>query len=142
MSDESHPPNTEPAAGSRAAATAVDITGGLIGLVVFLAGVALLVQVFFWAHEVYQSIDTGIAVAQVSSPPHSSATKAQSPAGRPVQAEDEPGPVVAHPGGKPLSMVAAALALKLLGLLVLGAVATLIAGRGAALAGAHRGKRT
>jgi hypothetical protein len=100
----------------------------ILGLLTFALGIGLLVAVFAWAHGVFQSIDTHLASVKPS-PAVSTTARVlahHSPAGTHST-------VVARPGPPALGLVAASLALKLLGALVLGWIAAMIAARGASL---------
>jgi hypothetical protein len=111
---------------------ALDIAGGILGLVVFLAGVGLLVWVCLQTIRVYPDI----------------AREVRSAAGRASPSEPaHPGaktgpPTEASPGGRPLASIAAEFGLRIVWLGAEGLLAALIAALGARLAGAHRGRRT
>ncbi len=115
----------------------VDTVGGLLGLLVFLCGIGMIVLVFIWTFHLFTSLDeelTGSSVTQVVSPPRTGETANRD--------EGTSGPVVAKPEGPSLAQNAAKLALKLLCLLILALCGSLVAAKGAHLAGAYRGKRT
>ncbi len=116
--------------------TALDTVGGVLGLVVFLAGIGLLVVVFMRASRLYEEIGPAIESARVASSEGAPAVTA-SPAGKAA-----PAVVVARPGGKPLSKIGAEFGLKFLWLIAQGLLAALVAAMGAKLAGAYRGRRT
>lgn len=128
-------------------AKAFDIVGGVIGLLVFLAGIAMIVLVFTWVRDVFDDVDTQIqqvrsarieaaaaeARAQAEAAAEAEASGDDAAAGDVVVATPNQGPTIAEVG---ISM-----GLKMIGLLVLGWLGALVASRGAQLAGAHRGKR-
>ena len=100
----------------------------VLGLVVFVGGVALLLFVFVWAYALYQGINGEMFGAQPT---------VQQPqvAGTPPSKLPASGVVTARPGtSTPLLPAVAALLGKLLALLVLGWLAALLASKGAALA--------
>lgn len=100
----------------------------VLGLVVFGLGVVMLALVFIWAYDLYQGIDGSTFGARPQTQP---ITVPGAPSPRTVA----PGTVVATPDqGNPLVATLAALGGRLLALLVLGWLAALLAGRGAALA--------
>jgi len=115
--------------------TALDMVGGLLGLVVFLAGIGLLVVVFLQATRLYGEIAPAVEAARVGSAEAPAVTV--NPNGK-----SAPAAVVARPGGRPLSKIGAEFGLKFLWLMGEGLLAALVAAMGAKLAGAHRGKRT
>lgn len=98
----------------------IDIALRILGIVVFLAGIVMIVMVFAWAHDLVTSIDAQLLdVQQVS-----------------AQAADEPasGDVVADPGARSLGVTGVSLALQFLGLLVLGWLGAMVSSKGAELA--------
>ncbi|HJN16352.1 MAG TPA: hypothetical protein QGH10_12695 [Armatimonadota bacterium] len=113
----------------------LDIVGGVLGLVVFVIGIVLIYQVFTKATDLYDSIAPAIQAAQAGS---SEAGPVTVEAGG-SEADD---PEVASPGGPSITNVLLEFALKSAWLLLIAFVGCLIAGMGAKLAGAHRGKRT
>lgn len=125
-------------------------------MVTFAAGIAMLIMVFFWARDTFSTIDSSFAQirsapAYVAPPPRGAAVGAANTAGagaakpsaareagggtpsaRPTGAAPSPGGAAqAQPGGPSTGIVAATLGLKLLGLLVLGLLAGMVAARGA-----------
>lgn len=110
-----------------------------VGLATFMVGIVMLSLVFTWARYTFASIDEQFAkvraVAAERSPAPASAQRNSAaksgnsaPAGQPSKGNTT---VEARPGGPSVGTIAAALAVKLLGLLVLGALAGMVAGRGA-----------
>ncbi|MFO8080732.1 MAG: hypothetical protein R6V07_10525 [Armatimonadota bacterium] len=128
---------------SNGGARAFDIVGGVIGLLVFIAGIAMIILVFTWVRDVFDTVDTQVqqvrtARVQAEAAGAEAAAEAQA-AGDEVAEEDV---VVATPyEGPTIADVGITVGLKILGLLVLGWLGALVASRGAQLAGAHRGKR-
>ena len=121
---------------------AVDILGKVLGLLVFLGGVAMIVLVFTWVRGIFDGIDDQVQVvhrayvADLKTRQQEAASENTDDAG-----ENPQEVVVATPGAGPtLAEVAATIALKMLGLLVLGWLGALVAAKGAHLAGAYRGK--
>jgi hypothetical protein len=120
------------------------------GLLTFIAGIAMLILVFTWAHDTLGTIDQALAKVHVAKPVQApampqplaqpgkpGAKSAQPPA--PAPAAASPASVTASPGGPSLAIVAVGLLLKLFGLLVLGILAGIVAARGAHMvAGALR----
>ncbi len=102
-------------------------TGAGLGLIAFVVGLILIVKVFGWAHEVFSGIDGQLAAVQVTAPVKSP----QSPEG--VQQSTNNASLTGEPGKGSLATVAAAIALKLLGLLVMGWLGAMIAARGASM---------
>ncbi len=120
------------------------------GLLTFIAGIAMLILVFTWAHETLTGIDQALARVPVAKPVQAPAqpptpTQPGKPGAKPVQ---PPAPALVprasvtaspNPGGPSLAIVAVGLLLKLVGLLVLGILAGIVAARGAHMvAGALR----
>jgi hypothetical protein len=120
------------------------------GLLTFIAGIAMLILVFTWAHDTLGTIDQALAKVHVAKPvqappapqtpvqPGKPGAKAAQP---PAPAPAPPASVTAmpNPGGPSLAIVAVGLLLKLFGLLVLGILAGIVAARGAHMvAGALR----
>lgn len=128
---------------SNGGARAFDIVGGVIGLLVFIAGIAMIILVFTWVRDVFDTVDTQVqqvrtARVQAEAAGAEAAAEAQA-AGDEVAEEDV---VVATPyEGPTIADVGITVGLKIIGLLVLGWLGALVASRGAQLAGAHRGKR-
>ena len=114
---------------------AVGIAAQLVGLLVFLAGIAMVVTVFFWTYTLFSGVDQQIAQVKpapaVTSGPASPATPEATKAPKVVIASPRPGPT--------LSEISVILLLKLVALFVLGWTASLVAARGAALATGRRG---
>jgi hypothetical protein len=114
-----------------ARSTVLDLVGGALGLVVFFVGIAIIVSVYSRASGMFNDIAPAIQQASMGSG-----------GGDDSAGNVESGPVVARPGGTPLSKVAAEFGLKFLWLILIAFFGALIAAMGAKLAGAHRGKRT
>ena len=114
---------------------AVSIAAQLVGLLVFLAGIAMVVLVFFWTYSLFSGVDQQIAQVKpapaATSGPASPATPEAAKPPKIVVASPRPGPTLAD--------VSVTLLLKLVALFVLGWVASLVAARGAALATGRRG---
>jgi len=119
-------------------ATAIDITGGVLGLVVFLVGVALVIATYHQATQWYREIGPAVEAARVGSPETAKA-RAEDPGSG---AAETNGAVVASPGGRALASIGVEFGLRLVWLLVLAFLGFIVAAMGARLAGAHRGKRT
>lgn len=102
-------------------------TNQVIGLLVFLAGIALLIMVFLAAYRLYEGIGGEMmGVKAATAPPQVPGTP---------PAEPGPGVVVAQPGqGPSLATVLTLFAARLIALLVLGWLAAMLASRGAQLA--------
>ena len=115
----------------------VEVLGGVLGLLVFAAGIAMIVLVFSWTYRVFSNLDEeltgGSVVVTAPSPP------ARGPG---AAGGGSSGAVTARPRGPGLGHNALKLALKLLCLLILALCGSLVAAKGAQLAGAYRGKRT
>jgi len=126
--------NVETARGQTATggSTVVDLIGGVLGLVVFFVGIAIIVSVYSRASAMYSEIAPAIQQASMGSGGNVADDSGNA----------DVGPVVARPGGTPLSKVAAEFGLKFLWLILIAFFGALIAAMGAKLAGAHRGKRT
>ena len=128
-------------------AKAFDIVGGVIGLLVFLAGIAMIILVFTWVRDVFETVDTQVQEVRTARAETEAATQ-QAQAEAVAEAEmagteaTEGDVVVATPNqGPTIADVGITIGLKMLGLLVLGWLGALVASKGAQLAGAHRGKR-
>jgi hypothetical protein len=121
-------------------ARAFDIAGGVIGLLVFLAGIAMIILVFTWVRGVFDGVDTQVQQVRSARIDAQAGARAEGD-----EAGDEAGDedvVIATPNQGPTIVdVGITIGLKMLGLLVLGWLAALVASKGAQLAGAHRGKR-
>lgn len=129
-------------------ARAFDIVGGVIGLLVFIAGIAMIVFVFTWVRGVFDDVDAQIQEVRsarvVAEQAAAEAEAAQAEAEMDAEADETDGGdvVVATPNAGPtIAEVGITMGLKMLGLLVLGWLGALVASKGAQLAGAHRGKR-
>jgi len=124
-------------------AKAFDIVGGVVGLLVFIAGIAMIVMVFGWVRGVFDDVDAEVQkVRSARVAAESAAAEAEARA----TAESEDGAtgdvVVATPNkGPTIAELGLTVGLRMLGLLVLGWLGALVASKGAQLAGAHRGKR-
>ncbi len=136
MSDEQRP--------SDGGAKAFDIVGGVVGLLVFIAGIAMIVMVFGWVRGVFDDVDAQVQKVR-SARIEAQSAAAQAEADAAAAADDDAAArdiVVATPNkGPTVADVGLTIGLKMLGLLVLGWLGALVASRGAQLAGAHRGKR-
>ncbi len=120
MADKQH--NTD--SGGRAVSSD---TTRLVGLVVFLAGVAMIIMVFVWAYGLFSNIDTEIAQvpAQPAVTNPAAAPDTQAPVATP------PAVTVAAPSSGPsLAQTGAALGLKLIFLAVMAWAGSLVAGKG------------
>ncbi|MGD9495110.1 MAG: hypothetical protein AB7Y46_02250 [Armatimonadota bacterium] len=127
---------------------AFDLAGGIVGILVFLAGIAMMVIVFTWVRGVFDSVDaqvqqvrTARAQAAAAEREAQMATASETPAGVPAQSSAQSAVVATPQQGPTIADVGVTIALKMLGLLVLGWLGALVASKGAQLAGAHRGKR-
>ena len=113
----------------------VGIAAQVVGLLVFVAGIAMIALVFYWTYSLFSGVDQQIAQVK----PAPAATSSPSPSASPEGAKS-PKVVVALPRmGPTLTEVSAILLIKLVALFVLGWVASLVAARGAALATGRRG---
>ncbi|MFP4250272.1 MAG: hypothetical protein ACLFU7_11480 [Armatimonadota bacterium] len=123
-------------------ARAFDIVGGVIGLLVFIAGIAMIILVFTWVRDVFDTVDTEVQQvrsARVQAEAAGAEAAAEAEAAGEAESEDV---VIATPNeGPTIADVGITIGLKMLGLLVLGWLGALVASKGAQLAGAHRGKR-
>jgi len=128
-----------PSKSLRTGATALDIAGGVLGLIVFLAGVALVIVTYYQATTWYRDIGPAVRAARVGSPAVPERTSRD-----PAEAAKTPpsGAVSAKPGGTPLAEIATEFGLRLVWLVLMAFIGFLVAALGARLAGAHRGKRT
>jgi hypothetical protein len=114
---------------------AMGVAAQAVGLLVFLAGVAMIALVFSWTYGVFSGVDQQIAQVK----------PAAAAAAGPVLPEKSdnakpPRVVIASPRvGPTLAEVSVTLLIKLVALFVLGWVASLVAARGAALATGRRG---
>ncbi|MFW5868546.1 MAG: hypothetical protein ACOCX2_12055 [Armatimonadota bacterium] len=126
-------------------AKAFDIVGGVVGLLVFIAGIAMIVIVFTWVRDVFDSVDTQVQEVRVArTQAEMAAAEAQAEAelaGETMSDEDEDVVVATPNEGPTIGDVGITIGLKMLGLLILGWLGALVASKGAQLAGAHRGKR-
>jgi len=126
-------------------AKAFDIVGGVVGLLVFIAGIAMIVMVFGWVRGVFDDVDAQVQkVRSARIEAQSAAAAAEAEASAAAADEDAAAGdvVVATPNkGPTVADVGLTIGLKMLGLLVLGWLGALVASKGAQLAGAHRGKR-
>jgi hypothetical protein len=120
-------------------ATALDLAGGVLGLIVFLAGVALVVATYHQATGWYRDIGPAIRAARAES--RASAERTAGDPGQPAK-QAASGAVSARPGGTPLADVATEFGLRLVWLVLMAFIGFIVAALGARLAGAHRGKRT
>lgn len=97
----------------------IGVAGSAIGLLVFLAGVVMVVLVFSWGFALFQSIDGETFTV----------SGAQSLA--PDQPDVSGDVVSARPGGPSLASIGITYALKFLALLVLGWLGAMVASKGA-----------
>ncbi|MFP3905289.1 MAG: hypothetical protein ACLFWB_13675 [Armatimonadota bacterium] len=96
----------------------IDFWSRILGILVFVAGIVMLIMVFMWAHDLVVSIDAGmLGVEQVSQAPADSA--------------GAEGAVSASPGGNSLVAVGASVVLRFIGLLALGWLGAMVASKGA-----------
>jgi len=119
--------------------------GKVVGLLVFLAGIAMIILVFTWVREVFDGIDQQVHSAhQAHVASLAAQEEEQEQEGQPAGGSGESGAsevVTARPGAGPtIAEVAATITLKMLGLLILGWLGALVAAKGAHLAAAYRGK--
>ena len=125
-----------------------DTAGSVVGLLVFLAGIAMIGAVFMWTYRLFDNIDEEIGRTQINSPSPGVRPPSDTPGTGPGGDSGEPGgtptppSVEATPRGPGVAQVAAILGLKILALLVLALCGSLVAAKGAQLAGAYRGKPT
>jgi hypothetical protein len=110
----------------------LDLVGGVLGLIVFFVGIAIIVSVYSRASAMYGDIAPAIQQASMGSDDDADEGSDSADAG----------PVVARPGGTPLSKVAAELGFRFLWLILIAFFGALVSAMGAKLAGAYRGKRT
>ena len=93
--------------------------GNALGVLVFIAGIAMIVAVFFWGYELFVGMDEQVlGVRYVGG-----LTAEQSNPGGDVAS--------AQPAGPGLAAIAVILGLKFIALLVLGWLAAMVAGKGA-----------
>ncbi len=120
----------------------MDILGKVLGLLVFLGGIAMIVLVFTWVRGIFDGIDDQVQVVHRAYVADLQARQQKETAGETDDAGGNPQEtVVATPGAGPtLAEVATTVALKMFGLLVLGWLGALVAAKGAHLAGAYQGK--
>ncbi len=118
-----------------------------MGIVVFIAGIAMIVMVFGWVRGIFDGVDEQVQQVRAARVQAAAEREAQAAADAAAEANPE-GPasaghvVVATPNeGPTIADVGLTVGLKMLGLLVLGWLGALVASKGAQLAGAHRGKR-
>ncbi len=96
----------------------IDLMSRILGILVFVAGIVMLIMVFMWAHDLVVSIDAGmLGVEQVSQAPADSA--------------GGEGAVSASPGGNSLVAVGVSVVLRFIGLLALGWLGAMVASKGA-----------
>jgi len=121
----------------------IETAGKVLGLLVFAAGIAMIVIVFTWVRGVFDGIDEQVHGTHQAYVADLAARQQTEEAEQMEEGGEGPGSdvVVATPGGGPtLATVGATLALKMVGLLVLGWLGALVAAKGAHLAGAYHGK--
>ena len=125
-----------------------DTAGSVVGLLVFIAGIAMIGAVFIWTYRLFENIDEEIGRTQISSPRPRVQPPSDTPgtgpggdSGEPT-GTSKPSPVQKPPEAPGVAQVAAILGLKILALLVLALCGSLVAAKGAQLAGAYRGKPT
>jgi len=119
-------------------ATAAWAAAGL-GVAAFVVGLVLLFKVFGWGYEVFQGVDAAFGHVEAAAPVKSPGGPPPDPhAGNPSPSEPT---VQAQPGGSGLLVVAAAFLAKLVGLLILGWIAAMMAAKGAGMVAAALGPR-
>lgn len=121
----------------------VENLGKALGLLVFLTGIAMIILVFTWVRGVFDGIDEEIHSSHQAYLAQLAARQQEQQPDQASNADEDPGSgvVVASPGAGPtLYEVAAIIALKMLGLLILGWLGALVAAKGAHLEAAYRGK--
>ncbi|MGQ9731963.1 MAG: hypothetical protein ACUVX8_11920 [Candidatus Zipacnadales bacterium] len=121
-------------------ARALDLTGGMLGLTVFIAGVVLVILTYRQAVDLYKEIPAAIDAARIGA--HENPPQIGTDSAAKDNSSSTSTAVVARPGGRPLAKVATDLGLRFLALVLIGFLGFLVAAMGAKLAGAHRGKRT
>jgi len=100
----------------------------------------MIVMVFGWVRGIFEGVDA--QVQEVRSARSAAAVAQMEAQDAAAASTDDDAPVVATPyQGPTVADVGVTVGLKMIGLLVLGWLGALVAGRGAQLAGAHRGKR-
>ena len=109
-----------------------DAFGISLGLIVFAAGILMLILVFRWSYGLFDSIDeeigkAGVTAAETESDPEAGSTPPAAPA-------DSESPTLAQ--------VAAVVGLRILVLFVMGYAGSLVATKGAQLLAAHRARPT
>jgi len=111
--------------------------GYALGLVVFAAGIALMLLAFFWGYQLFRGVDEQLArVPKTAAAKPTPATEKSVERGRPTS--EKPAQVVEakpQPAGPSLVEVLIGIAVKLAVLMVLAWIGGLTAGRGAQLAG-------
>ena len=122
-------------------AKAFDIVGGVVGLLVFIAGIAMIVLVFTWVRDIFDGVDAQVQEVRSARIQAEMAAAAAQAEARNEDAEGGEVVVVTPNQGPTIADVGVTVGLKILGLLVLGWLGALVASKGAQLAGAHRGKR-
>ena len=97
--------------------------GSALGVLVFLAGIAMIVAVFFWGYELFVGMDEEILGVRYVQ-------------GLSAQQSDPGGDVAsAEPAGPGLAEIAAVLGFKFVALLVLGWLGAMVASKGAEMTG-------
>jgi hypothetical protein len=104
-----------------------------LGMVTFVVGVVLLIMVFQWAYTVFQGIDSSFDKVAVTTRVASPGSAARSGG---ANASLSKPTVVAQPGSHGLLQTVAVTGTKLIGLLILGWIAAMIAARGAGMVAA------
>lgn len=138
MRDEGEP-QTQAGNIVAAGASTLDVLGGVLGLLVFVVGVAVVLATYRQASVWYHEIGPAIEAAR---------TGAGSPSGSPVSPKAErpnnsaSDTIGARPGGPPIAKIALEFGLRLVWLVLMALLGFLLSVMGARLAGAHRGKRT
>jgi len=112
-----------------------------MGVVTFVVGVVLLIKVFGWAYEVFQGIDASFGKVTVSAPVVASGHEAPSKPSAETSHRTSGQSVQACPGNRGLLETMAIIGMKLVGLLILGWIAAMLAARGAGMVGASRGPK-
>jgi len=114
------------------ARSSVDTLGGVLGLLVFIAGIIMIIWTFTLVRGIFEGVDEQVLAVSAAS---------QQAAAAPEQPSNPDSVTVAPGQGPSVSYVAATIGLQMFGLLVLGWLGALVASKGAQLAGAYRGKR-
>ena len=132
----------------------VGVTAKVLGLVVFVAGIGLMLLAFYWGYQMLRGVDQQLAEVRTAAPvPNPAATSASPSLGSGQKPAAEPGskagpspaassPVAQaapQPSGPTLAVVLSSLVVKLVLVLILAAIGGMMAGRGAQMAGLRTG---